>query len=89
MREQKRYALLRDNASSHSNDATAYSHIEVVLLAPNLTAWIQSMDPGLIRTFKANYRQRLSQHALNLDAQGVANPCHIGQLDGMRLARHA
>lgn len=47
------------------------------------------MDAGIIRTFKANYRRLLTQHALDLDGQGVANPYHVNQLDAMRLADHA
>lgn len=85
----RRILLLCDNASSHKHDAALYSNIEVVYLPPNLTAWIQPMDAGIIWTFKANYRRRLCQHALDLDVQGVANPYNVSQLDGMRLASRA
>jgi hypothetical protein len=87
--QNRRVLLLCDNASSHSHDAAAYPNLEVVFLPPNLTAWLQPMDAGIIRTFKSNYRRLLSQNALDLDAQGVADPYKINQLDGMRLAQRA
>ncbi|KAB5591184.1 Tigger transposable element-derived protein 6 [Ceratobasidium theobromae] len=87
MQQQDRHiVLLCDNASSHSHDPAAYSHIKVVFLPPNLTAWLQPMDAGIIRNFKGHYRQLLTRHALDLDAQGVANPYKVDQLQAMRLA---
>ncbi|QRV90089.1 tigger transposable element-derived protein [Ceratobasidium sp. AG-Ba] len=90
MQQQDRHVLLLcDNASSHSLNGASYSHIEVAYLPPNLTSWLQPMDAGIIRTFKANYRRLLGLHALEHDANGVQNPYHVDQLDGMRLAQQA
>ena len=90
MRQQTRHILLLcNNASSHSHNDAAHSNIKVAYLVPDSTAWILLMDAGIIRTFKANYRWLLSQHALDLNGQGVDNPYNVTQLDRMCLARQS
>ncbi|QRW09317.1 tigger transposable element-derived protein 6 [Ceratobasidium sp. AG-Ba] len=91
MQAQDRHILLLcNNASSHKVDnGTTFSHLEVAHLPPNVTSWLQPMDAGIIRTFKANYRRLLGLHALDLDARGVEDPYHVDQLDAMRLAQQA
>ncbi|QRW11097.1 tigger transposable element-derived protein 6 [Ceratobasidium sp. AG-Ba] len=91
MQVQDRHILLLcDNASSHKVDnGTTFLHLEVAHLPPNVTSWLQPMDAGIIRTFKANYRRLLGLHALDLDARGVEDPYHVDQLDAMRLAQQA
>jgi hypothetical protein len=44
------------------------------------------MDAGIIRNFKAHYRQRQAKYALELDSQGSGNPYKVNQLEAMRLA---
>ena len=55
--------LLQDNFSGHivPNDL---KNIEVKNLAPNLTAHIQPMDQGIIKSFKAHYRAHYIQCAV-------------------------
>lgn len=90
MRRQNRHVvLLCDNASCHKVDGLTFSHVEVVFLPPNLTAWLQPMDAGIIRAFKGKYRSLFARYALHLDASGVPNPYKITQLEAMRLASRA
>jgi hypothetical protein len=44
-----------DNFSGHD---VGYDpkNIKIIFFAPNLTAWIQPCDAGIIRNFKALYR---------------------------------
>ena len=82
--------LLQDNSSGHivPNDL---KNIEVKNLAPNLTAHIQPMDQGIIKSFKAHYRAKYIQHAIdNYDALVTPSKIYnIDQLEAMRLANAA
>ncbi|CAI5998273.1 unnamed protein product [Closterium sp. NIES-65] len=68
--EGRKIVVLLDNASSHmlrSQDAwseivcdvrtTCMSHVRLVFLPPNTTAFTQPLDQGIIATAKARYRQ--------------------------------
>ena len=68
----RKIVLTMDNASCHKvlNVAPSVMHgmevyqlsnITVVMLPKNTTAEVQPMDAGLIRTFKARYKQWLSE----------------------------
>ncbi|EUC57153.1 tigger transposable element derived-like protein, putative, partial [Rhizoctonia solani AG-3 Rhs1AP] len=87
--EGRRILLLCDNASSHKHDPARTPNIEVYYLPPNLTAWIQPMDAGIIRNFKSNYRRLHSEFVLDRDAAGIPNPYKVNQLDAMRLSQQA
>lgn len=45
--------------------------IEVVNFEPNLTAHVQTMDKGIIKSFKAQYCAQYIEHAINFYDAGV------------------
>ncbi|CAF1622589.1 unnamed protein product [Adineta ricciae] len=64
MQKQKRKILLfLDNAPVHPVDVKL-ENITLKFFPANTTAVIQPMDQGVIRTFKAYYRQQLIQHII-------------------------
>ena len=86
----RKILLLQDNFSGHivPKDLTS---IEVKNLAPNLTAHIQPMDQGIIKSFKAHYRAKYIQRAIdNYDTNVTPSKIYdIDQLEAMRLANAA
>jgi len=75
--QQRRILLLSDNVSSHPRPESpprnykgptppVLQYIQLEYFAPNMTAFIQPLDAGIIRSFKARYRQRLLEHMVNL-----------------------
>ena len=71
--QNRKILLLIDNASSHFNpdkynqetsDNLNLSHIKVHFLPPNTTAHLQPMDAGIIKSFKAIYKQHYIRHLL-------------------------
>lgn len=87
MRRQGRYILLLcDNAPLHRRDSAKYPHIRVEFLAPNLTAWIQPIDIGIIAAFKEHYKRLFTRYAIERDDKGIPNIYKIEQLDAMPLA---
>lgn len=90
MQRQNRYILLLcDNAPSHSHNPADYPHVGIEYLAPNLTAWVQPMDGGIIRCFKAMYKREFVQLAIERDYQGIDDIYKIDQLQAMRIASKA
>ncbi|KIL60358.1 hypothetical protein M378DRAFT_187797 [Amanita muscaria Koide BX008] len=86
-RKNRRILLLQDNFSGHIiPDGIRNIHVEN--FRPNLTAHIQPMDQGIIRCFKAHYRARFIQRAIeNYDkGDSPAMIYDIDQLSAMRLA---
>ena len=76
--QNRKVLLLIDNASSHfnpdehnnqvteqANDNLNLSHIRVHFLPPNTTAHLQPMDAGIIKSFKAIYKQHYIQHIIH------------------------
>ena len=74
--QNRKVLLLIDNASSHfnpdecndqeaSNDNLNLSHIRVHFLPPNTTAHLQPMDAGIIKSFKAIYKQHYIRHIIH------------------------
>ncbi len=86
----RKILLLQDNFSGHIVPKDLKS-IEVKNLAPNLTAHIQPMDQGIIKSFKAHYRAKYIQRAIdNYDANVTPSKIYdIDQLEAMRLANAA
>jgi DDE superfamily endonuclease len=82
--------LLQDNFSAH-NPPDDLTNITVENFAANLTAHVQPLDGGIIRCFKAHYRSRFTQRAIDNYDRGVtpANIYDINQLEGMRIAAEA
>ncbi|QRV92210.1 tigger transposable element-derived protein 6 [Ceratobasidium sp. AG-Ba] len=82
--------LLCDNAPSHKKfDRTRLTNVQLEFLAPNLTAFIQPLDAGIIRCFEAHYHRGLLKKAIEGNTAGHADPYRINQLEGMLLAKEA
>ena len=66
--EGRKVVLLMDNFSAHISAVDELSpplrNTEVLWLPPNTTSRIQPLDQGIIRTFKAYYRQSWLQYML-------------------------
>jgi hypothetical protein len=79
--------LLQDNFGAHK-PPVGLTNITVENFEANLTAHVQPLDQGIIRCFKAHYRSRFIQRAIDNYDKGVT-PAHIyniDQLQGMRIA---
>ncbi|GES83583.1 tigger transposable element-derived protein 6-like [Rhizophagus clarus] len=69
--QNRKIILLIDNASSHfnpdehTNDNLNLSHVRVHFLPPNTTAHLQPMDAGIIKSFKAIYKQHYIRHIIH------------------------
>ena len=88
MRAQNRKVCLHlDNFSGHyiSYEPT---NIELSYFKPNLTAWVQPLDAGIIRCFKAHYRRRFCEEALNKDASCEAEIYSFNLLDTLHMAHN-
>jgi hypothetical protein len=83
----RKILLLQDNFSGHIVPDNL-QNIRVENFEPNLTAHIQPMDQGIIRCFKAHYRARFIQRAIDRYDEGItpAEIYDINQLQAMRLA---
>ena len=89
MRGQNRKVCLHlDNFSGHyiSYEPT---NVKLIYFKPNLTAWVQPLDAGIIRCFKAHYRRRFCEEALKRDVSGEADIYSINLLQAMHMARDA
>jgi hypothetical protein len=71
--------LLQDNFSGHIIPA-GLKNIRVEPFEPNLTAYIQPMDQGIIRCFKALYQAKYIEHAISHFNEGIA-PSEIYDID--------
>jgi len=89
MRKQKRKVCLHlDNFSGHyvSYEPT---NVELIFFKPNLTSWVQPLDAGIIRCFKAHYRRRFCQEALKRDSSGEADIYSFNLLETLHMACNA
>jgi len=48
-----------DQCAAHTRDTTALQNIEVTFFSPNCTSHLQTLDMGIIHTFKCLYRKQL------------------------------
>ncbi|GES86601.1 tigger transposable element-derived protein 6-like [Rhizophagus clarus] len=89
--QNRKILLLIDNTSSHfnpddhnnrvteyTNDNLNLSHVRVHFLPPNTTAHLQPMDAGIIKSFKAIYKQHYIRHIIhqfeaNVDLKKYSN----------------
>ena len=91
LKEKKRKILLfQDNFSGHIVPPNLQS-IRVENFEPNLTTHVQPKDQGIIRCFKAHYRKRFIQRAIDHYDEGItpAEIYDINQLQAMRMAEAA
>ncbi|OSC98101.1 DDE-domain-containing protein [Trametes coccinea BRFM310] len=85
--EKRKVLLLQDNFSAHVPPETLKA-IRVESFEPNLTAHVQPNDQGIIRCFKAHYRAKFIERAIDRYDSGIT-PAHIydiNQLEAMQLA---
>jgi hypothetical protein len=89
-KKKRKILLLQDNFSGHIVPP-GLKAIHVENFQPNLTAHVQPNDQGIIRCFKAHYRARFIQRAINRYDEGVtpAEIYEINQLQAMRMAESA
>ena len=80
--------LVIDNFSGHRISYEP-SNIQIELFEPNLTAFVQPLDAGIIRCFKAHYCNSFCQCALLLDEAGEWDVYKITLHEGMMLAEDA
>ncbi|UYV72632.1 hypothetical protein LAZ67_10000112 [Cordylochernes scorpioides] len=64
--EGRRILLLLDNATSHCVPNDGLSNIKIHFLQPNMTASLQPLDSGIIKSFKAQYRKLQLQKMVEL-----------------------
>ena len=64
-------------------------NILIEFFEPNLTAYVQPLDAGIIRCFKALYHKAFCIHALDLNDAGEANIYKIDLLEAMTIAKVA
>jgi len=85
--KRRKILLLQDNFSGHIVPDNL-QNIRVENFEPNLTAHVQPKDQGIIRCFKAHYRARFIQRAIDRYDEGItpAKIYDINQLQAMRIA---
>lgn len=89
MRQQNRKVCLHlDNFSGHYIDYEP-TNVAITYFSPNLTAWVQPLDAGIIRCFKAHYRRRFCKNALERDELGEADIYNINLLQVLQMATAA
>ena len=89
MRVQNRKVCLHpDNFPGHYISYNP-TNVELSYFKPNLTAWVQPLDAGIICCFKAHYRRQFCKEALNKDTGGEADIYSFNLLDTLHMARNA
>lgn len=89
MRLQKRKIILTiDNFSGHEIDYVP-TNIRLEWFEPNMTPFVQPLDAGIIRCFKAHYRRSFCLRAIERDEAGDDDIYEINLLEGMLMARAA
>jgi hypothetical protein len=89
MRQSNRNVCLTlDNFSGH-NIAYQPTNVKIEFFEPNLTPFVQPLDAGVIRCFKAHYRQGFCHRALELDDAGEQDIYKISLVEAMFMAKDA
>ena len=88
---QRNILLLVDNVSSHSLGDIVMTNVVVQKLPPNTTTYLQPLDAGIIASFKARYRTRQIDEAIDRfdageDVEG-RSVYKIDQLQAMKLSQ--
>jgi hypothetical protein len=86
--ENHHVSLHVDNFSGHFVSYQP-TNVEVEFFKPNMTSFVQPCDAGIIRCFKALYRQNFCRRAIDLDELGATEIYKVDILEGMMMARHA
>lgn len=87
-RANRKICLLVDNFKGHliSYEPT---NIHIEFMAPNMTSFIQPLDAGIIRCFKAHYRHATCMRAIEQDDAGEQDIYKIDLLEAMLLVNEA
>jgi hypothetical protein len=82
--KKRKVILLQDNFSGHIVPE-GLQNICVENFSPNLTAHVQPLDQGIIRCFKAHYRAKYIQRAIDRYDGGITPSAiyDIDQLEAM------
>ena len=89
MRRQNRHiCLIIDNFSGHFIAFVPWN-IQLEYFEPNLTSYIQPLDAGIVRCFKAQYRRAFSMRAVDLEEAGESDIYKINLLEAMVMAKDA
>ncbi|KIJ12770.1 hypothetical protein PAXINDRAFT_35336, partial [Paxillus involutus ATCC 200175] len=64
-------------------------HIQLEFFKPNLTSFVQPLDAGVIRCFKALYRRSFCDRAIDLDEAGQRDIYKINLREAMLMAKEA
>ena len=77
-----------DNFAGHQ---IAYepTNVQIEFFKPNLTAFVQPLDAGVIRCFKAYYCHSFCSRALDLDDAGERDIYKVNLLEAMLMAKRA
>jgi len=86
--QNRKIVLFIDNFSGHNIEYSP-TNIRLEFFAPNLTPFVQPLDAGIIRCFKAHYRALFCQRALELDTIGKENIFEINIREAMLMAKEA
>jgi hypothetical protein len=87
-RESRHILLLVDNFSGHVIQYKP-TNIRIEFFAANMTSFIQPLDAGIIRCFKAHYRRSFCERAIELDEAGEDDIYKANQLEVMLMAKEA
>jgi len=89
MKAENRHVLLTiDNFSGHSIDYEP-TNIQIEFFEPNMTSFVQPLDAGIIRCFKAHYRKQFCRRAVELDELGEREIFKIDLKEAMEMAMEA
>jgi hypothetical protein len=86
--EQRYICLLVDNFLGHKISFTP-RHIQIIFFEPNLISFVQPLDAGIIRCFKAHYRRQFCLQAIDLDEGGNSSIWKIMLCEAMMMATQA
>jgi len=86
--QNRRVCLCLDNFSGHF---TSYepTNVELIFFKPNLTAWVQPLDAGIIRCLKAIFCKLVLYRSLDHEDEGEDDIFAINQLEAMQLLEEA
>jgi hypothetical protein len=59
------------------------------MFEPNMTSFVQPLDAGIIRCFKAHYRRAFCLHAIDLDEAGEDDIYKVNLLEVLLMAKEA
>jgi hypothetical protein len=87
MHIQKQHICLTLNNFSGHFICYEPQNIQLIYFEPNMTSFVQPLDAGIIRCFKANYQQEFCLCAIEKDDLGECDIDKINLLKGMLMAR--